>query len=165
MAAKKDPIGKAIAIVGAAAGAGLAVVKLADLTADFFEKRKEKRGKMIPVPNLVGVNITTAQECIRDLDLLYASKPIKPSIKYKDEEAETVVKMSHKPGVKVYPKTTLITLDYITQDIIVESNKLFLEREYKKEQAKENRQKKLEDAQNRVRKVVNIKKNEDSSQS
>jgi len=97
----------------------------------------------VEVPDCIDVNLLEAQNNILEIGLLCIVRPVKARIKFKDKTPNTIVKTSHKAGKKIPPRTT-ITIDYITQDIIDECNKLYIDSENEKQRKKLERQEKIE---------------------
>jgi len=93
------------------------------------------------------------------IGLLYITRPVKPRIKFKDEIAGTIVKQSHKAGIKINPETTLVTLDFITQKVVDKSKLLAMESDIRNEQKKQDLIDRVAIIQGHANKVLPKKKN------
>jgi len=127
-----------VAGLGAASAVATAVIGV-------VSKRGEKgpAKETVEVPDCIDVNLLEAQNNILEIGLLCIVRPVKARIKFKDKIPNTIVKTSHKAGKRIPPRTT-ITIDYITQDIIDECNKLYIDSENEKQRKKQERQEKID---------------------
>jgi len=128
-------------VLAGLAAAGTVATAIVGAVSKSGDKRVAK--ETVEVPDCIDVNLHEAQNNILEIGLLCIVRPVKARIKFKDKTPNTIVKTSHKAGKKIPPKTT-ITIDYITQDIIDECNKLYIDSENEKQRKKIERQAKIE---------------------
>ncbi len=112
------------------------VVTAAQPAKEALDERNEKRKDYVEIPTFYGkdfsVSLDKAQVMLEKIGLVSVSAEItKPSMKYKDEKKLVVIKTIPHAKKKVAPGST-VTISYLTESVIKESQKLFDEQEKQK---------------------------------
>jgi len=147
--ANKDSGGGALAILTtiatiATAAATIAphvaptVQPVADLFRDRTEKTENPHADWPEVPLVINTRLSVAEEKLLESNLRSLPRPVEPHVKYAHKKPDVIIGTSHKAYTRVRPNT-LITLDYIPQEVLDESKQLALEAEERKEQARQKR--------------------------
>ena len=149
--------GKVVAKVAFAA-LPLAAPKVIDAVNEERKKRLEQQLNWASAPDVIGAKVADAQDTIKDLGLLSTTTVVEPKIKYKDKQPDTVIRTDHKPGTKVAPGKTSIKLYCITEEIVEESKRLFLEAEALKAEKKATNRNKQTERKERIKNALPLKK-------
>jgi len=113
------------------------------------EIKQELQKNMVMVPDVIGANISDAQNIITKIALNYLAIEANADKKYKDSKADTVVKTSPRVNSSVAP-ATVISLHYLTKKVIEESKGLATEYEARKAQIKQERHDKIASIQTNI---------------
>lgn len=119
------------------------VVTAAQPAKEALDERNEKRKDYVEIPTFYGkdfsVSLDKAQVMLEKIGLVSVSAEItKPSMKYNDEKKLVVIKTIPHAKKKVAPGST-VTISYLTESVIKESQKLFDEQEKQKHIKEQNR--------------------------
>ena len=142
-------------------GAGTVLLKVAPSVFESVKNTAEKRAddrqertKTWPeVPDLIGVHQSDAREAIEKTGLVFTPRLAEAKVEYKDKRLDTVVAMSHKAKSRVQPGGA-ITVTYITEEVIQESQQLHIDAEVVKEQKKRERRDKIAELQDQAKNVL-----------
>jgi len=113
-------------------------------------QRQEQRKDWIKVPRVKAADLSETQQVITEAKLRYITIKVKPHRRFCNCKANTVINTFPKAGTSVAP-TSIITLYYVTQEIINESKQLVVDAENKKAQQKIAQYDKLTDIKTRTR--------------
>lgn len=119
------------------------VAKAAEPAKVALDERNEKRKDFVEIPTFYGKNFSVsldkAQIMLEKIGLVPVSAEIlKPSMEYRVQKELVVVKTIPQAKKKVAPGST-VTISYLTESVIKESQKLFDEQEKQKYIKEQNR--------------------------
>ena len=140
--------GGATAVVGTV----VSVVTVADkvlpaaseLMKEYRDSRREALERQVEVPDVLRGELDEAKNAIRNAGLTPLCTALKANRKYKDYDANIVIKTAPKPNKRV-DKTATVKLSYLTQKMIDKSNQMAIDFEEKKLQQSQERREKIYD--------------------
>jgi len=143
-------IGKAIGAAALTVATTKILPIVIDKLSDKVDDAHEMKKNWIKVPHVISANLSDAQNAITAIGLNSLAIEENAKIVYRKLKANTVVASTHKPDTKVDPTTT-ITLHYVSQETIDESQQMFDAHEALKRQHKEERQEKIANIKRRTK--------------